>query len=481
MSKAAVNQATVIRGIRWNLVTTVLRRIISLALLIALASWLSQSDFGVFRTYSLILAIAAIFAVIGLDSNLITDSRHPKLNSFAFAQIGIGTGLLFSLLLALSAAWLARLYQSAELGVLLKWTSLFVQVEVMRKLFRSMAQSRLMFKELALAETWNVVFYCLASFSVIYFYRQVWVYVVAYFLGNLVETIYLYVHLKPFYSMRLRRVFSLRWLRYSLELISRIRSFLANVSVIRLLNTYAGNAPILFLGTLVSTAFMGQYFFASQLIGVPVIMFTMAVGQVFYPVFAQLDRQRTISSIQSYSRLTLSLGIPLLLVYCFGLGYFVPILFDGKWDAAIPLLFYLIPFFASSMLNDPISGIPFICRKPHLELIWNVLSLGLRLLVLYVGIGHGFGFAVLLFSISSAVMNLLFYFMSLYLLDAGLLPALISLCKWGAGIAMLCFALFYVSALPYALVFMALCFAIYLLGIYIFAKPVYADARRILR
>lgn len=476
-----MNHATVIHGVRWNLVTTVLRRIISLALLIALASWLSQSDFGVFRTYSLILAIASIFAVIGLDSNLITSQRHTELNAFSFAQIGSGLGLLFSLLLSLSSVWLARLYQSAELGMLLKCTSLFVLVEVMRKLFRSMAQSRLKFKELALAETWNVVFYCLTSFSVIYFYRQVWVYVVAYFLGNLVETVYLYMCLKPFHSLQLRRIFSLKWFGYSLELISRNRSFLTTVSVIRLLNTYAGNAPILFLGTLVSTALMGQYFFATQLIGVPVLMFTMAVGQVFYPVFAQIGRENTIQSIQSYTRLTLSLGIPMLLVYCFGLGYFVPILFGGKWDAAIPLLFFLIPFFGSSMLNDPISGIPFICRKPHLELIWNIISLVVRVFALYAGIKYGFTIAVLLFSICSAVMSLLFYFMSLRLLHTKLLPALASLSQWGAGIALLSIALLYVSTLPYALMYIALCFAIYLFAVYIFAKPVYTDVRRILK
>ncbi|MDD4308775.1 MAG: oligosaccharide flippase family protein [Candidatus Cloacimonetes bacterium] len=476
-----MNNSAVIHGIRWNLFTTVIRRILSLALLIYLASWLSQGDFGVFRTYSLILAITSVFAVIGMDSNLITDQSHIKLNLFSFAQVGLGLGVLCSLLLALSSVWLARLYHSLELGTIIRWTSLFVLVEVLRKLLRSIAQTRLMFKDLALAETWNVVFYCLLSFSVIYFYRHVWVYVVAYYLGNLVETIYLYVRLKPSPSLQLKRLLSIKWLNYSCANIKKNRAFLLNVSAIRLLNTYAGNAPILFLGTMVSAAFMGQYFFATQLIGVPVIMFTMAVGQVFYPVFAQSDTSRTIQSINSYTRLTLSLGIPLLIVYGYALKLAIPWLFTGKWDAAIPLLFSLIPYFGSSMLNDPISGIPFICRKPHWELVWNAISLFLRLLLLLWGMKYGFAFAVLLFSLGSAFMNLVFYFMSLYLLKAKLLPALASICLWSVSILALMAILHFVARGSLPILYGSICFIIYLLAVFAFAKPVYSDVRRIIR
>ncbi|GAB1468189.1 hypothetical protein MASR2M64_08970 [Candidatus Cloacimonadota bacterium] len=479
MPKASMHMDTIIHGVRWNLGTTVLRRILSLLLLFALASWLTQSDFGIFRTYSLILAVITIIAVLGLDSNLITSKRYAKLNVFAFTQIGLITGIFLSLLLTLSSSWLAKLYQSTELGLIIRWMSLFVLVEVLRKLLHSIAQVRLMFKEIALAETWNVVFYCLMSFSVIYFYRHLWVYVLAYFLGNLVETIYLYVCLKPFPSLHLKRLFSLKWLKLSLKIMGMNRAFLTNVSIIRLINTYAGNAPILFLGTMVNPTLMGQYFFATQLIGVPVLMFTTAVGQVFYPVFAQNDRSNTIQNIKSYTRLTLSLGIPLLLMYYFGLSILVPILFKGKWDAALPLLLYLIPYFCSVMLNNPISGIPFICRKPSWELVWNIVTLGVCLLALLWGLRNGFGYAVLLFSFSSAFMNLVFYFMSLNLLGASLIPAIQSLISWGIGNVLLIMALIWVSSLPYPILYASLCFIVYLLSLYLFAKPVLRDVRRV--
>lgn len=476
-----MNSATVMHGIRWNLVTTVIRRGFSLVFLFFLASWLSQSDLGVYRTYSLILTIAAVFAILGLDSNYITGIRLQRLNLFTFAQIGSALGLLTSMVLALSSAWLAALYKSPELGTILRFTSLFVLVEVLRRLFRSFAQTKLKFRELALGETWNVLFYCAAGLIAIYLVRRVWVYVLVFYLGNLVETIYLYCVLPRIPFLKLSRIFSTRWLGYSLAVLKRYRAFLANVSIIRLLNNYAGNAPILFLGTMVSATLMGQYFFATQLIGVPVMMFTLAVGQVFYPVFAQSHPQRSLQSISSYTRLIMGLGIPVLIAYALAISHLLPHFFGGKWNASLPLMIYLIPFFGSGMLNDPISAIPFICRKPHWELIWNVVSLCLRLLALAWGMRFGFPFAVLLFSLVSAFMNLAFYLMSLILLQADLQVATKQLLAWSAGLLLLIAILIPLEKVPLPWLWQLLLIALYILCILVVSKATYQDFKKLFR
>jgi O-antigen/teichoic acid export membrane protein len=476
-----MNSDTVLHGIRWNLITTVIRRVISLVLLVFLASWLTQSDFGTFRTYGLILAIVSIFAVIGLDSNYITEPRNRRINLITFAQIGLGLGLLFSIAIALASTWLGSLYHNPELGIILRFTSLFVLVEVFRNLLRSVAQMQMKFKLLALAETWNVVFYTLVGLVLISRFRFVWLYVLLFFLGNLVEALYLFIRVRLPRFLSLSRLMSLKWLYISFANLKRNAGFLLNVSIIRLVNSFAGNAPILLLGTITNPAMMGLYFFATQLIGVPVNMFTLSVGQVFYPVFALSDRSKTLQSIQSYTRLTLSMGIPLLILYAFGLDKLIPLVFRGKWDDALPLIYSLIPYFGSSMLNDPISGIPFICRKPHWELIWNIISLGLRILALLLGIGYSFPFAILLFSIGSAVMNLSFYFMSLYLLKARLMVAARNLLGWGVIIATLSMGLRAINGNSLSLLYAPLLFGMYFVAVYLSCKPMAQDLRRILR
>ena len=452
----------------------------SLALLLALASWLSQSDLGLFRTYSLILTMVTILAVLGMDSNVITMKRHRLLAIHSFAQLGTGFSIFLSIVLTFVAPLIGGVYDNHELTILLRYTSLFVVVEAIRRLLRSIAQVKLKFKELALAETWNVVFYCCISFAIIPFYRHVWVYVVAYYLGNMVECLFLAYYLKPIPTLRLKRLFSLKWMGYSTTTIARNKAFLLNVSAIHLLNTYAGNAPILFLGAFVQSSSMGQYFFASQLIGVPVVMFTMAVGTVLFPVFALSDRSRTITNISTYARLTISLGIPMLMVYTFGLGKLVPWFFADKWNEAVLLLFCLLPFFASSMLNDPISSIPFVCRKPHYELIWNLVSLTFRIIALWIGLRYGFVVAVLCFSLVSALMNLLFYLMSLVLLQAPIRASLQQLLLRGVVIAGLGYAFYCAYNTPYALLYGSAIFALYLALLYLFSRQVMRDFMRVI-
>ncbi|HNW24890.1 MAG TPA: hypothetical protein PKI37_05430, partial [Candidatus Cloacimonas sp.] len=52
--------------------------------------------------------------------------------------------------------------------------------------------------------------------------------------------------------------------------------------------------------------------------------------------------------------------------------------------------------------------------------LWNIVTLCLRILVLYLGLRVSFTFAVLLFCLVSAVMHFAFYYMSLALLKADL-------------------------------------------------------------
>lgn len=91
------------------------------------------------------------------------------------------------------------------------------------------------------------------------------------------------------------------------------------------------------------------------------------------------------------------IGIPALIVYALLLQYLVPVIWGDKWLAAMPLILYLVIYYGTSMLHNPISGIPFICRKPQWELLWNIITLGLRILVLYLGLQVSFAFAILLF------------------------------------------------------------------------------------
>jgi len=425
-----------IRGIRWTLATTVLRRLCSLLMLFFVAKWLDKGDLGIFRTYNLLLLMLSFIASLGTESQYLTSSKRPLMNLYGMLQTNLIISTLLVLTMALGGRSIGRLYASQELGLLISFAAPLIWIEALRKVYRTTAQRALLFKNLAIAETLNVFCYSLLVLSLVYFYRFAWLFSVLFYLGNLIELFYLAVVQGKDKTLNRMLQNPFRYLAQNLANLWKNRTFLTNVSLVSLLGTYSGNAPILYLGMLIDPALLGLYYFASQLIGIPVSMLTGSILQVFYPVFAQRSRELVLQNIHRYIRMVCLLGLPLLLLFAFLFRLLIPLVFGGKWDQSITLIYYMVIIYGSSLLHHPLSGVPYICRKPHYELYWNLISLLLRIAALALGLKAGFVTAILYYSIVSGIMNLAFYVMAMAILGAklrlsiqkllwGLLPTLV--------------------------------------------------------
>ncbi len=459
--------------------TTVIRRGFGIVLFFFVAGWLSKEDFGIFRTYSLILLMLSYLGNPGLDSHYITARKRENLNLFTMLQFGFYSSIILFFGLSIYAAHIGNLYNSKQLGDVLRLTAVFVFGEVLRRCIRSIAQKRLMFKELALAETLNVAVYSLLAIGLIYFFRSVWIYIVLFFIGNAIETGYLIIKLPTIPLQLLRRIFMPRWFLISVANIRDNLHFVLNVSLINLIGIYSGNAPILFMGILVSPLYVGLYFFASQLIGIPVNMFTSSIAQVLFPVFATSERQQTLEGIRRYTNLVTKLGIPFLLLYALLLQGILPMLFGGKWNDALPLVFYLVIYYGTSLLHHPISGIPFICRKPQWELGWNITTLILRIGALYLGLNWGFELAILIFCVISGIMNLSFYLMSIILLEGNARRYMVQLLQGLFVLVPVSLAVYAFQAYGLQLLGAIALGLIYLVLLYLIDSGVYRELRAI--
>ncbi len=475
-----MSSKTVIHAIRWTLSTTLIRRVFGSILFLFVANWLTKEDFGIFRTYGLILLFFSYLGNPGLDYHYLTDKKRPHLNLQTMFQIGGLAALLLSILLWVFGRSIGSLYNSTELGMILHLSAAFIVIEVLRRCLRAIAQKHQLFKELALAETANVLVYSVLALLLIFFFRSVRLYILIFYIGNAIETGYLALSIPKLPQRYFSRMLSTRYLRLSCANIRQNLSFLVNVSLVNLIGIYSGNAPILFLGLLVSPKYMGLYFFASQLIAIPVGMLTSSISQVFFPVFANAERDKTLSGIKRYTSLVLKLGIPALILYSFALQSVIPLLLGAKWNEALPLIFYLVIFYGSSLLHHPISGVPYICRKPQWELRWNIGTLILRVAALYTGIQSGFEMAVLLFCVASALMNIFFYLMSIVLLRGDIIETSKTLAQSIVPIGVLTAVLAVLGSFGYYLGSAIVSGTAYLLYLYLADRSIINDFRLIL-
>lgn len=470
---------TVQNGVRWTLTTSVLKRIISLILFVFVAKWLTQTDFGVYRSFSAILALLTYFTHFGLDYLFLISRQKERVNFLALLQIALFVSIIITIVLAVFGKAIGAYYHSSELGKVLTYGGGIIFVESLRRIVRVYAQKRLQFKDLAIAETLNVIIYSLLCLGFIYFWRFAWLYIVLFYVGNLGELIYLCFKVPHLPSTIGKKVFNISWLKYSCAYFRSNFNFLGIVTVINLLQSYSANAPVLFLGTMVQPAMMGVYFFASQLIAIPVGMLNTSFAQVFFPVLAQSETSASISGIRHYTAITLKMGIPALILYVYVLQYIVPLIWGDKWLAALPLVLYLILFYGTSMLHNPISGIPYIYRKPQWELLWNIVTLVLRIIALYVGMKVNFAFAILLFSIVSGIMNIFFFYMCFILLKANLRKVTIDLISALPMLIGLAFGCFYLG--KFSLIYAVLTFLVYGLYLYLLEKDTLKEVWSLLK
>lgn len=459
-----MSKSRVLSGVRWTLTTTLLRRVVTLLLFYFVAKWLSREDLGVFREYSLILALVAAAGSFSLDYLYVIEKRLSLTALTALAQLSLLASVVLIPVLALLSGWLGRFYHSPQLGNLLLWTSVFLGVEILRRGVRALASARLQFRELALAETANVILYSVLSVVLLYYRRSVVVFVSAFYLGNLLELVWLYRLNLPLWNRVGKR---LKRLGIMVRYIKSQSGFLSRATLVSVVNLFSGNAPILILGAMLNPLSIGLYYFAAQLIGIPVGMFTGALGQVFFPVFAGRKDAEIESALNRYLRLTGAVGLPLLLLFTFAAMYLTLWLFGEKWSCAVPLLPAMFILFGTGFYVNPLGGIPFIRRKPGWELIWNAVSLALKTGAMLWGLQTSFTMAVWAYSLTGAACNLAFYLMALYLVGAdprkvspklalSLLPSLVLglgfylLEPWGAyvslGLSLLLAVVIFLSA-----------------------------------
>jgi len=413
-----MDKKQVLSGIRWTLITSILRRILTFVLFYFIARWLSKEDLGVFRTYSLILGFVAVTGILSLDYHYVIEERQKNVSLIALWQISIIAGVLCFFIITFGAGFLGSLYKSVMLGRTFQYASIFLIIEFLRRTVRSVATKRMQFKELAMAETYNVLFYSVVSIIALYFVRSVWVFLIVFYLGNLLETIYLWLVNRSLIQGKLHKHLTRKLLLC--RVIKKHRSFISFATLVAIINQISGNAPILILGLLVKPDYLGIFYFASQLVGVPVGMFTAAINQVFFPVFAGTKDGDIGNMASRYLRLVGNLGLPLLLLFSVILMYLIGWLFGSKWDEAVsyvPLMFVL---FGSSLYINPIGGIPFVKRKPSWELTWNIFAFVIRIGAMMLGLQTSFFMAILAFAAASAVTNIAFYLMSMHLIKIDL-------------------------------------------------------------
>ena len=406
-----MTQHSIFASARWTVASSIIRKLFSFALFIVIARVLTKDDVGLFREYSLILTLGSMTFLFSLDYLLIVSKEKIENNLSVIFKLILITSSIGTVILFILAPILGRIYHSQVLTSLIRYTSVFLFVENIRRLLTALMQRELRLKELAIFQTVNVIFYTLLTLTVLIFKKNVWVLVLGFYSGNVIEMFLLLWSSRITIGKYLKQKGKVR------EFLSSNRKFISFAWVNNILNNISGNAPVLVLGLSFPIAYLGSFYLANQIIILPITIITTALLQVFFPSFSRKANDEVVKHIGKFTDFVLIVAFPLMALYALVSYSYLPLIFGAKWVDASSLILALAFTSALSLLTNPLSGIPYSLHKPDIELYWSIVSSGLKIGCILFGAKYGFLEAIIGFVIASVISQILLLIIVLKLLS----------------------------------------------------------------
>jgi O-antigen/teichoic acid export membrane protein len=154
-----------------------------------------------------------------------------------------------------------------------------------------------------------------------------------------------------------------------------------------LINSIGFEAPLLLLVAFYGTSTGGLFAFAQRMIGAPVALVVLAVGQVFVAEAAERARDASTDLVQLF-RTTLTklalLAAPLMLVIAVSAQLLVGPVFGARWEEAGTFITILTPLYTMQLLSSPLGGTLAVLERQDLAFIREVARIVLLTLAIVV-------------------------------------------------------------------------------------------------
>jgi O-antigen/teichoic acid export membrane protein len=319
----------VVTGVRWKLVSQVLREGTRLAIGILLARLLTPAEWGVAGMALAVVAFMAVLSEFALPHALVQRARITEADRSALFWTSLTLGFAVASLGIALSGFVADFFGEPQVQFLFAAACVGIAISSLEKvpgalLTRDFAFRSLEVRQIAATITGAVVALILALAG-----AGSWA-IIGNWLGTTTVSCLL---LWLMTTWRPRLVFE--W-----ESFRNLLGFGGPLLGTQLLSYFQVNADKLLVGRYLGASALGAYAFAYQLMFAPIMNITFPLQGVLFPVFASIqdDKERLKAAWLRGKRLAVALVTPVFLTLAVVAPDLIPLLFGEKWDDAIPVL-----------------------------------------------------------------------------------------------------------------------------------------------
>ncbi len=302
-------------------------KIISFISNMVLARLLLPSDFGCIGMLQVFLTIADVLIVSGFASAIIQKQNTTEKDYSSVFYWNLVMSIIIYVILFAFAPAISNFYRLPILVDVLRVQSLILIINSFAVVQSNLLIKYLKFKELSIINVVCALIGTIVAIVMAYLGYGVWSLV----FSALTNSIFGVLLLWFFSSWKPSLLFS--W-----SSIRELFAFGGLMALSSIVNTIYTELQSLIIGRKYTAADLGYYTQARALESVPTQMFTQIVNQVSFPVFAQMQDeksrlQKAVSqNIQALTYITFPLGVLLIVIA----SPLIHLLYGIKWDPAVP-------------------------------------------------------------------------------------------------------------------------------------------------
>ncbi len=321
-----------IKGMAWSSLGTFSVQGISLVINIILARLLMPSDYGIIGMLAFFISISQIFIESGFGNALVQKSDRTDDDFSTIFYFNFITSVVFYLLIFISAPFIAKFYNNADLTLLTRVLSLnilFVSLSIVQQ---ARLNINLDFKSPAYISIFSTLISGFFGILLAYFGYGIWALVIQSLAASFFRTIFLFY----FNKWMPKFVFSLTSLR-------TLFSFSSNLLVAGFIATVVNNIYSILIGKLFSSKYLGYYTQAKQIPDLLSNTIMNIVQGVTYPILSSLqnERDRLVIVYSRLMRITMFFVVPTLTLFALLAEAFVRVFLTEKWMPVVPLIQWL--------------------------------------------------------------------------------------------------------------------------------------------
>lgn len=316
-------------SVKWSYIGTTLQRVCEPVLTIYLATLLTPDDFGVMAIAVSVMAFARQLQAMGLGRALIqAEEELPDVCDAVF-WINVALGAFIFAILQATATFAGQIFQDPRVVSVLRVTAFAILILSLDCVQDAILRRNFQFKKLAIRRIIPLGVQALVSIALARMGFSYWALIWGTLARNVTAVLCLWA-ISPW-----RPRFSINW-----RVARRCLRFGGLVTLGTLQGWLLMGGDRLFAGRAFSSEMLGAYDFGANVVNLALIGLCEPVFSVSFAAFSraqgdiELLRRTYAAFVHGLSALVLPVAVGMAVCA----GVIIPWAFEGKWDAAIPVI-----------------------------------------------------------------------------------------------------------------------------------------------